>query len=273
MKSLAARLRFFLAALCIVIALGTWGFTVTEHLSLGDAFYFSLVTMSTVGYGDIHPTTPAGKALAILVILVGTGTFLGVIANATEIMLSRRDKQSRLRKHHILVGVYFSELGNRLLAAFATADPQLVEIRNQLLVDPSWQEADFAKAAAALSTHPHAVDTRLVDLNALHTLLGDRRAFLVGLLEHPTLLEHDLFTDHLQAVFHLAEELVYRTNLRDLPDSDRHHLAGDMKRVYATIVGQWLDYLQYLKGDYPYLFSLAVRINPFDPQASAVVRG
>ncbi|HSR36548.1 MAG TPA: hypothetical protein VLL73_05135, partial [Desulfurivibrionaceae bacterium] len=73
-------------------------------------------------------------------------------------------------------------------------------------------------------------------------------------------------------VFHLAEELTYHDNLVTLPDSDRQHLAGDMKRVYATIVGQWLGYLRYLKGDYPYLFSLAVRINPFDQAASPVVR-
>ncbi|HSR35557.1 MAG TPA: potassium channel family protein, partial [Desulfurivibrionaceae bacterium] len=224
MNSLTARLRFFLITLFVVMGLGTWGFTVLEHLAPADAFYFNIVTMATVGYGDIHPTTPAGKLLAILIIVLGTGTFLGVIATATDIMLSRRDKQSRLRKHHILIGVYFSELGNRLLAAFSAADPQLAEIQDQLVVSPSWQEAYFTRAAAALTNHPHTVETRRVDLPALNALLNDRRAFLVGLLEHPTLLEHDIFTEHLQAVFHLAEELTYRDNLVTLPDSDRQHL-------------------------------------------------
>jgi hypothetical protein len=272
MDPLSSRLRFFLVTFFVVMGLGTWGFTVLENLSPGDAFYFNIVTMATVGYGDIHPATPAGKLLAIMVILLGTGTFLGVVATATDLMLNRRDKQSRLRKHHILLGVYFSELGNRLLAAFSAADPQLAQIRGHLLVEPAWQNAEFARAAAALVGHPHAVEPRLVDLAALHTLLNERRAFLVGLLEHPTLLEHDIFTDHLQAVFHLAEELAYRDDFQGLPESDRQHLAGDMKRVYATIVGQWLGYLQYLKDDYPYLFSLAVRINPFNQDASPMVR-
>jgi hypothetical protein len=36
-------------------------------------------------------------------------------------------------------------------------------------------------------------------------------------------------------------------------------------------VHQWLDYLRYLKTNYPYLFSLAIRTNPFDEKASPVV--
>ena len=46
--------------------------------------------MATVGYGDIHPVTASGKLLAILIIITGVGTFLGVIANTTELMLNRK---------------------------------------------------------------------------------------------------------------------------------------------------------------------------------------
>jgi hypothetical protein len=116
------------------------------------------------------------------------------------------------------------------------------------------------------------VDVARVDLEALGDFLRSERDFLVRLLENPVLLEHQAFTDTLWAVFHLAEELAYREDKKALPDTDRAHLAGDATRAYRALVGQWLDYLLHLKRRYPYLFSLAVRTNPFDQHASPIVR-
>jgi len=85
-------------------------------------------------------------------------------------------------------------------------------------------------------------------------------------------LEHESFTELLRAVFHLREELLSRRDLIQLPDSDYAHLALDIRRAYTFLVHQWLDYMKYLKKNYPYLFSLSMRTNPFDPGASAVVK-
>jgi len=85
------------------------------------------------------------------------------------------------------------------------------------------------------------------------------------------LLENESFTELLYAVFHLAEELAYRDDLRKSPVTDKTHLAGDIKRAYVLLVHQWLDYMAHLKTHYPYLFSLAMRTNPFDQQASPIV--
>lgn len=49
------------------------------------------------------------------------------------------------------------------------------------------------------------------------------------------------------------------------------HLNGDLKRAYAAIAVEWLDHVQHLQKQYPYLFSLAVRRNPLDTNASVVV--
>jgi hypothetical protein len=94
----------------------------------------------------------------------------------------------------------------------------------------------------------------------------------VRLLENPTLLEHESLTYLLRAVFHLAEELAYREDLNQRPGPDRAHIAGDINRAYHYLVHQWVDYMEYLKGNYPYLFSLAMRTNPFDRQASPIVK-
>jgi voltage-gated potassium channel Kch len=78
-----------------VLVLGTVGFTLAEKLPIYDAIYFSIVTVTTVGYGDISPHTALGKVLAIFLILGGVGTFMGVVANFTEMLLSRREKAAR----------------------------------------------------------------------------------------------------------------------------------------------------------------------------------
>ena len=64
MDGLKLRLKIVFGVLIVVIALGTLGFKFIEGLSLVDAFYFSIVTITTVGYGDIHPSTEPGKILA-----------------------------------------------------------------------------------------------------------------------------------------------------------------------------------------------------------------
>ena len=71
----------------------------------------------------------------------------------------------------------------------------------------------------------------------------------------------------------MAEELEVREDLQGLPDEDYQHLYGDIKRVYGQLARQWLEYMEHLKGSYPYLFSLALRTNPFNRSASPVVRG
>ena len=50
------------------------------------------------------------------------------------------------------------------------------------------------------------------------------------------------------------------------------HLEGDIVRIYRLLVLEWVNYMRYLQSNYGYLFSLAMRMNPFDPEASPVVR-
>jgi hypothetical protein len=91
------------------------------------------------------------------------------------------------------------------------------------------------------------------------------------LLGNPNLLEHETFTNLPWAVFHLAEELGIRKNVSLLPENDYEHLLGDIKRVNVLLISEWLDYMKHLQEDYPFLFSLAVRTNPFNPDAKAEV--
>ena len=110
------------------------------------------------------------------------------------------------------------------------------------------------------------------NLSQLQKFIVDKRAFLLRLLENPNLLEHQSFTELLWAVFHLAEELSHRKDVTNLPDRDYEHLGGDIKRAYQLLIREWLAHMEHLKNDYPYLFSLAMRTNPFDPEASVQLK-
>jgi hypothetical protein len=116
------------------------------------------------------------------------------------------------------------------------------------------------------------VEIDQVNLEDLRAFLLDKRALILSILKNPSLLEHESFTDLLRAVLHLTEELAQRHHLRSLPKSDYEHLSVDIKRAYILLVRQWLDYMKYLKDNYPYLFSLAMRTNPFDEEASPILK-
>ena len=187
-------------------------------------------------------------------------------------LLGRREKRVRLEKLEMVIGAFFSEVGTKLLAFLSDFDPRLDEIRSELLVTHDWAEQEFSDVIKRLKNYDYGVDIQKLPCEDLRKFLMAEADFLLGLLYNPTLLEHESFTEVLRAVFHLTEELTAREDVNQLPDTDREHLAGDIKRAYVLLVHQWLDYMRYLKDNYPYLFSLAVRSNPFDQNASPIVR-
>ncbi|MBC8413845.1 MAG: two pore domain potassium channel family protein [Nitrospira sp.] len=96
MSNLINRLRAFLLILVIIITVVTAGFMLFEGLSLPDPFYFSVVTLAAVGYGDITPVTAAGKILSLFLIITGVGIFLGAVAGAAEILIRRQERAERM---------------------------------------------------------------------------------------------------------------------------------------------------------------------------------
>ena len=78
--------RVLLALVVSLLVSGTTFFTLVENWSVLDAFYFSVTTLTTVGFGDPAPTTAAGKIFTILYIFVGLGViggFINVLAKHT----------------------------------------------------------------------------------------------------------------------------------------------------------------------------------------------
>jgi hypothetical protein len=187
-------------------------------------------------------------------------------------VLSSHEKRAMIRKLNMVIGAFFTEAGTDLLEHLCAFARDRDGLRPALCVKPDWPAADFDRARRA--TRSLSIDAvgnrdRLAPLKAL---LSAKKEFLLRLLENPNLLEHEDFTDLLWAVTHLLEELEHRDDFANLPDSDCEHLAGDIARACGHLLREWLSYVEHLKESYPYLFSLAVRTNPFDPEACVTVR-
>ena len=187
-------------------------------------------------------------------------------------LLSIREKRSRLEKLNMVIGAFFSEVGTKLLTYFSDFDPKLDDIRKHLIVTDDWSEKEFISVSKFMKNYDYDIEIQKIDLEELRSFLISKRSFLVRMLENPVLLEHESFTELLRATFHLTEELEARKNVRELPETDIKHVSVDIRRAYILFVASWLDYMSHLKENYPYLFSLAMRTNPFDEEASAIVQ-
>lgn len=79
--------REMLIALIVMLVSGTVFYSAVEKWSVVDSVYFCVMTLATVGYGDLHPTTSFSKIFTILYFFVGAGIFVNFI---TKLAAQRR---------------------------------------------------------------------------------------------------------------------------------------------------------------------------------------
>lgn len=188
-------------------------------------------------------------------------------------LLHVRAQEAKLEKLNMVIGVFFSEMGNDLLAELASHDHDLEEKVKILRVGREWSGEDFKRALKSLESQTFNVTPRRMNFPLLRDFFIHKRNFLLRLMENPLLYEHESFTDVLRAVFHLSDELEKRKGEESPPEPDLEHLRNDLNRIYERLLPAWLQYMDYQRVNYPYIYSLAIRTNPFNSEASVVVRG
>ena len=238
------------------------------------ALGISLIVLSAVVY-LIHYLV-FRDSYHIFIYLIGDIAFVFIqvllVTLVIDRVLNMRQKRDRLQKLNMLIGVYFSEMGTQLLAYFSDSDPHLDEIKKDLIVKTGWTNEEFKQVGQKLRKYDYTIDVSKINLPSLRLFLQDKSDFILRIIENPNLLEHESFTELLRAVLHLYEELMNRKDVSHLSEPDHQHIKGDIKRAYGHLVLEWLDYMFYLKKAYPYLFSLAIRMNPFDETATIEIQ-
>jgi len=136
----ARRVLILVSILLFVLLTGTAGYILIEDIPPLDAFYMTLITITTVGFREVKELTQAGKIFTIFVILIGTGTAAYAIINVTEYALSgyilnligrtRMNRRlSSLNNHYIVCG--FGRVGTEVAREFIREKVKFVVIDNR----------------------------------------------------------------------------------------------------------------------------------------------
>lgn len=244
--------------------LSRWGFVLALTLALASAaFYLVQIQVFHRPHDTLFYMLQDLAFVPVQVLLVT------LILND---LMVRREKKALLNKMNMVIGAFFGEMGTGLIRQLSRYDTNATELKNTLKIDTGWDDRRFVAVRRELASGNYEIDARREDLEPLKKFLSAKRSFLLSLLENQNLLEHATFTDLLWAVSHLTEELKLRKDLSGLPENDLKHLSGDIKRAYAVLLTEWLEYVRHLKGSYPYIYSLVIRSNPLDPEASVIVK-
>lgn len=92
------RIAALVSTLSLTIVGGTIFFRQVEKWSWIDSYFFSVVTLSTVGYGSLVPQTNAGKIGATIFIFLGLGVFAAVIQQIAQFTIMSREERLRERE-------------------------------------------------------------------------------------------------------------------------------------------------------------------------------
>lgn len=212
----------------------------------------------------------------IAIYLLGDLAFLPIsilfVTLVVDQVMKKQEKYAMFRKLNMVIGAFFSETGTELLRIFRKFDNNPEYLADSLIFNKDWKQKEYYEVKKKLNNYKPVLDMHKGDIEYLKKFLGEKREFLLRLLENPNLLEHETFTALLWSVFHLTEELCARPDFKHLPESDYEHLENDIKRAYSLLIVEWIVYMRHLHNSYPYLFSLAVRTNPFDIKASIIIK-
>lgn len=155
------RLKWPLITVLVVICAGTVGYALIEHWSWFDALYMTVITVGTVGFGETHPLSTAGRAFTIVLILAGVGALGFSLAQFIDFLLEGhvtgylegRRMQKRiesLQGHTIVAG--FGRVGSVACQALADEGGEFV------IVDTSPTANEEARDSGWLFVHGDATE-------------------------------------------------------------------------------------------------------------------
>lgn len=155
------RMRGPLFTLLATMALGTLGYVIIEGWSFGDSAYMMLITLATIGYGEVRPLTDAGRLFTSFLILVGVAglsyTFTIVTGTLFEGHLTRQWERRRMARlvdslsdHYILCG--FGRVGQQI------ARELLREGEAVVVIDSDQHELDRATALGLAIVNGNATE-------------------------------------------------------------------------------------------------------------------
>jgi len=130
-------LQHSLGLLLLILFVGTFGYMEIEGWQAFDALYMTVVTLSTVGYGETHPLSPMGKMFTMLLIFIGIGNVAFVFRNLSLELLNPfigraiREKKmlnqlAKYHGHYIVCG--YGRIGHDVIRTLVSSGKQVVMV-------------------------------------------------------------------------------------------------------------------------------------------------
>ncbi len=192
---------------------------------------------------------------------------IAVVTIAVGQIIGSREKRERMEKTQMLASTFFSDCG---MAMFRTMLRPLLNkevLWPALKIEKDWGPRDFAAAVEAVHRCPLSFRLSPTCMTHLREIFQEKHMSMMIIISNPALLEHEVFTDMLWAIFHLKDELSARTNFDHLPSVEQEHLNDDMERALRAILVNWIGHMQHIQAEYPFLFLLEIENNPLSPEA------
>jgi voltage-gated potassium channel len=174
MNSGRRRLLTTLALITLLTVVGTCGYMLIEHMRFEDALFMTVITITTVGYGEVKPLDTAGSVFTIMLILTGVGTAYYVLAAVTEVVVGGQLREllgksamarkiRQLRGHVIVCGygrfgrVVVDELRrHRTTVVVIETDPEkesiLIQTGELYVLGSALDESTLEQAGIALAS-------------------------------------------------------------------------------------------------------------------------
>jgi voltage-gated potassium channel len=173
--------RFALALLLVLLMtlIGAAGFRLIEHMSIVDSFYMSVITISTVGFEEVHPLSPAGRLFTIGLIVGGVGSAVYLFAIIGELVVEGRLREflgktamnrkiHDLKEHVIVCG--YGRFGRAVVEELARNSVPMVVIESNPAKQPEMDAANVL----------HISGSALEDSILADAGLGAARAIVVA---------------------------------------------------------------------------------------------
>ncbi|WP_171606114.1 potassium channel family protein [Limnovirga soli] len=141
----------WLAVICLIICCGTAGFMLIEHYNFLNALYMTIITVTTIGYTEVHPLSDDGKIFNIILIILSFSTFTYALAKLTQLFASGELQKyfktrqlmqaiNKLNNHVIICG--FGRNGQQAAHTLKAHKQNFVVIENSLHNINTWLAED-----------------------------------------------------------------------------------------------------------------------------------
>jgi len=177
--------------------------------------------------------------------------------------LKMQEKRRKIKKINVVISTFFVDTGINIMMAMSGFNKNHNKACEIIKIE-EFINNKGRNVKKALSEFEYCFYADPNKLEELAAIMDKNKEFLLNLLDNSNLLEHESFTDMLWAVFHVGDELKTRGDLKRLSNAEIDHISDDMLRAYSAMVMEWISYIIYLKNEYPFLYAIAIRKNPFN---------